>query len=185
MVARRAPLGWAVFLLALAAVSLLLADAQPAQESPSARMRYLITLKRQGKQVEHLIRELNALTEELKAKEADIRAQLPPEFIDPMAPLEKRARSPECYIAAGLSRSCDYKDLIAAVEERDFWNSVNSPGKRRRRGADGEAADGNSSLNRGRVSLTSHLDEVRSTDAKLNRLNNKLNSAGVALQPQY
>ncbi|XP_022698866.1 uncharacterized protein LOC111266019 isoform X3 [Varroa jacobsoni] len=69
MVARRAPLGWAVFLLALAAVSLLLADAQPAQESPSARMRYLITLKRQGKQVEHLIRELNALTEELKAKE--------------------------------------------------------------------------------------------------------------------
>lgn len=32
-------------------------------------MRYLITLKRQGKQVEHLIRELNALTEELKAKE--------------------------------------------------------------------------------------------------------------------
>lgn len=86
-----------------------------------------------------------------------------------MAPLEKRARSPECYIAAGLSRSCDYKDLLAAVEERDFWNSVNSPGKRRRRGADGEIAasdDKNS-----KSSLTSKLDEVRNTDARLNRMN--------------
>lgn len=32
-------------------------------------MKYFLNLKRQGKQVEHLIRELNTLTEELKAKE--------------------------------------------------------------------------------------------------------------------
>lgn len=119
---------------------------------------------------------------------ADIRAQLPPEFIDPMAPLEKRARSPECYIAAGLSRSCDYKDLIAAVEERDFWNSVNSPGKRRRRGADGESASGGSGSGVGnnKVSLTSRLDEVRNTDAKLNRMSNNLDTAGTpTLQAQH
>ncbi|XP_003745580.1 uncharacterized protein LOC100906079 [Galendromus occidentalis] len=161
-VKRRAgiPLSWSLVLAMAAASIVAIAEAQPVQESSSARMKYFLNLKRQGKQVEHLIRELNTLTEELKAKEADIRAKLPPEFIDPMAPLEKRARSPECYIAAGLSRSCDYKDLIAAVEERDFWNSVNSPGKRRRRGVETP----------NKSSISSRLDEVRSTDAKISKM---------------
>ncbi|KAK8721787.1 hypothetical protein OTU49_012572 [Cherax quadricarinatus] len=38
-----------------------------------------------------------------------------------------------CYINAGLSHGCDYKDLVGAMAEKNYWDSLNSPGRRRRR----------------------------------------------------
>ena len=42
-----------------------------------------------------------------------------------------------CFINAGLSHNCDIRDFLGAFEENKYWNSFDSPGKRRRRGADG------------------------------------------------
>ncbi|OQR68175.1 hypothetical protein BIW11_13067 [Tropilaelaps mercedesae] len=61
--------------------------------SPSTRVRNLLNLKRQGKQVEHLIQELNALTEELKAK--DLRGEL-----DHYCPLFRLPGQPDCVLLA-------------------------------------------------------------------------------------
>ncbi|XP_076304325.1 uncharacterized protein LOC143222153 [Tachypleus tridentatus] len=41
--------------------------------------------------------------------------------------LQKRT----CFLNAGMSHSCDYKDLVSAVDEQKFWSSEHSPGKRR------------------------------------------------------
>ncbi|XP_022240750.1 uncharacterized protein LOC111085612 [Limulus polyphemus] len=42
--------------------------------------------------------------------------------------LQKRT----CFLNAGMSHSCDYRDLVSAVDEQKFWASENSPGRRRR-----------------------------------------------------
>nr|UES72866.1 calcitonin A [Carausius morosus] len=49
-----------------------------------------------------------------------------------MATVQKRT----CYVNAGLSHGCDYKDVIRAIDEEKYWRSVNSPGRRRRRAAE-------------------------------------------------
>ncbi|XP_076373148.1 uncharacterized protein LOC143257990 [Tachypleus tridentatus] len=42
--------------------------------------------------------------------------------------LQKRT----CFLNAGMSLSCDYKDLVSALDEQKFWASEYSPGRRRR-----------------------------------------------------
>jgi len=46
----------------------------------------------------------------------------------PSQPMKKRM----CLINAGMSHGCDYKDLMGAMRESNFWNSASSPGKRKR-----------------------------------------------------
>ena len=41
-------------------------------------------------------------------------------------------RKRTCLINGGLSHGCDYKDLMGAMEESNYWNSALSPGRRRR-----------------------------------------------------
>jgi len=45
------------------------------------------------------------------------------------SPLRKRT----CYFNAGLSHNCDYKELVGAVDEANYWSSELTPGRRRRR----------------------------------------------------
>lgn len=45
-----------------------------------------------------------------------------------LEPFRKRT----CYINAGLSHGCDYKDLVGAMAEKSYWDSLSSPGRRRR-----------------------------------------------------
>ncbi|XP_037070926.1 uncharacterized protein LOC119092068 [Pollicipes pollicipes] len=40
-----------------------------------------------------------------------------------------------CLFNGGMSHSCDYKDAVGAMDEDMFYNSLSSPGKRRRRSA--------------------------------------------------
>ncbi|KAL7644050.1 UNVERIFIED_CONTAM: hypothetical protein RMT77_004862 [Armadillidium vulgare] len=47
-------------------------------------------------------------------------------------PQNSLVRKRNCYINAGLSHGCDYKDLIGAQTEKAYWDSTNSPGRRRR-----------------------------------------------------
>lgn len=42
-------------------------------------------------------------------------------------------RKRTCYINAGMTHNCDFKDLVSAMNARKFWESSSSPGKRRRR----------------------------------------------------
>ena len=42
-------------------------------------------------------------------------------------------RKRTCYFNAGLSHSCDYKELVGAVDEANYWSSELTPGRRRRR----------------------------------------------------
>jgi len=45
------------------------------------------------------------------------------------SPLRKRT----CYFNAGMSHNCDYKELVGAVDEANYWSSELTPGRRRRR----------------------------------------------------
>ncbi len=41
-------------------------------------------------------------------------------------------RKRTCYINAGMTHNCDFKDLISAMNARRFWESTHSPGRRKR-----------------------------------------------------
>ena len=42
---------------------------------------------------------------------------------------KRRGGGGGCMFHAGLAHNCDYKDLIGAIDETDFWGSDMSPGK--------------------------------------------------------
>ncbi|XP_076029230.1 uncharacterized protein LOC143018058 isoform X1 [Oratosquilla oratoria] len=41
-------------------------------------------------------------------------------------------RKRTCYINGGLSHGCDYMDLVGAMAEKSYWDSLRSPGRRKR-----------------------------------------------------
>lgn len=43
------------------------------------------------------------------------------------------AKKRTCYFNAGMSLNCDYKELVGAVDEANYWSSEQTPGRRRRR----------------------------------------------------
>ena len=47
-----------------------------------------------------------------------------------MISLKTRKRT--CYINAGMTHNCDFKELLSAVNARKFWESSHSPGRRKR-----------------------------------------------------
>nr|CAH0099014.1 unnamed protein product [Daphnia galeata] len=54
----------------------------------------------------------------------------PPESAELMiTPFRKRT----CYFNAGMSHSCDYKELLQSVEDVNHWSSEHTPGRRRKR----------------------------------------------------
>ncbi|XP_046632646.1 uncharacterized protein LOC124312182 [Daphnia pulicaria] len=44
-------------------------------------------------------------------------------------PFRKRT----CYFNAGMSHSCDYKELLQSADDANHWSSEHTPGKRRKR----------------------------------------------------
>lgn len=105
---------WLVCFSVMAMVATVFAaHVQPIQESEVAempeRLRELLLVRR--------------LISSLRAAEA-----LPELQARPAQGIRKRT----CYINAGLSHGCDYKDLVGAMAEKNYWDSLNSPGRRRR-----------------------------------------------------
>lgn len=41
-------------------------------------------------------------------------------------------RKRTCYINAGMTHNCDFKDLLSAMNARRFWESQHSPGRKKR-----------------------------------------------------
>lgn len=91
------------------------AHVQPIQESELSsvpeRLREFLLIRR--------------LINNLKVVEAG--HEIPAAVEDP-----SRIRKRTCYINAGLSHGCDYKDLVGAMAEKSYWDSLSSPGRRRR-----------------------------------------------------
>jgi hypothetical protein len=42
-------------------------------------------------------------------------------------------RKRTCYFNAGMSHSCDYKELLQSADDANHWSSEHTPGKRRKR----------------------------------------------------
>ncbi|XP_042884159.1 uncharacterized protein LOC122260814 isoform X2 [Penaeus japonicus] len=101
-------------LLTLTGLSLS-AHVQPVQDSDLStvpeRLREFLLIRR-------LINNLHA---------AEAGQEIPAVVEDPT-----RIRKRTCYINAGLSHGCDYKDLVGAMAEKSYWDSLSSPGRRRR-----------------------------------------------------
>ncbi|EFX71197.1 hypothetical protein DAPPUDRAFT_111959 [Daphnia pulex] len=48
-------------------------------------------------------------------------------------------RKRTCYFNAGMSHSCDYKELLQSADDANHWSSEHTPGKRRKRSSRGRA----------------------------------------------
>lgn len=65
-------------------------------------------------------------------------------------------RKRTCYFNAGMSHSCDYKELLQSADDANHWSSEHTPGKRRKR-----------SSRRGRAPAVRSADEQQRPAATL------------------
>lgn len=42
-------------------------------------------------------------------------------------------RKRTCYFNAGMSHSCDYKEVLKSVDDANYWSNEYTPGRRRKR----------------------------------------------------
>nr|QBX89032.1 diuretic hormone 31 [Nephrops norvegicus] len=103
------------WLVLMGVITLATPHPHPIQESDSGeipqRLRELLLIRR-------LISTLNA------AESDDVAL--------PYGQQQPMMRKRTCYLNAGLSHGCDYKDLVGATAEKNYWDSLSSPGRKKR-----------------------------------------------------
>ena len=52
---------------------------------------------------------------------------------EPQQPINYKRANTNCLFHAGLAHNCDYRDIIASVNEMSYWGSDLAPGKRRKK----------------------------------------------------